>query len=136
MADQSSAPIGFCTKCNHPIPLDHPYAWCSECGERLPEELQARLPRLRKISEAAAADRARIKAEQPEAYYGPVEILGRPMRCLICQHDRFSQREIHLPSALAPFLEDEIEGPIVINFVCGKCGYVHRFSQRKRPDAP
>lgn len=135
MDHSPSDPIGSCARCGQPIPLDHPYAWCSACGEPLPEELQARLPRLRKISEDAAADLARIKAEQQteEAYYGPVEIVGRPLRCLICQHDRFSRREIHVPAAL---LGDEFENPVVINHVCGKCGFVHRFSQRKRPDAP
>ncbi len=35
-----SPEIGRCPNCNTPIRQDHPYAWCSECGNALPVELR------------------------------------------------------------------------------------------------
>jgi hypothetical protein len=35
-----SPEIGRCPNCSTPIRQDHPYAWCSECGNGLPEELR------------------------------------------------------------------------------------------------
>jgi hypothetical protein len=32
--------IGRCPNCSTPIRQDHPYAWCSECGNGLPQELR------------------------------------------------------------------------------------------------
>jgi hypothetical protein len=38
-------------KCGKPIRVDHPYSWCSECGEPLPGGIKAQLPSVREISE-------------------------------------------------------------------------------------
>jgi hypothetical protein len=35
-----SPEIGRCPNCSTPIRQDHPYAWCSECGNGLPQELR------------------------------------------------------------------------------------------------
>lgn len=38
--------VAECPSCRRPIGQSHPYTWCSECGERLPEEILARLPQI------------------------------------------------------------------------------------------
>ena len=32
--------IGRCPNCSTPIGRDHPYAWCAQCGNPLPEALR------------------------------------------------------------------------------------------------
>lgn len=39
--------IGRCPNCQTAIRRDHPYAWCSECGNALPVEMQNELGALR-----------------------------------------------------------------------------------------
>jgi len=69
LAEDISAPVATCPnpKCGKPIPLNHPYSWCAECGERLPASIQARLPRLRENEARAAAERAAMQG-RPEPY--------------------------------------------------------------------
>lgn len=49
MTDIASPIVTSCPhpECGAPIREDHPYAWCTACGQALPEAIQQRLPRLR-----------------------------------------------------------------------------------------
>lgn len=43
---ESAEVIASCPnpECGEPIQADHPYTWCSECGEPFPEEIKVQLP--------------------------------------------------------------------------------------------
>ena len=41
-------------KCAKPIWNDHPYDWCKECGDPLPDDIKAQIPKVRDRSAAAA----------------------------------------------------------------------------------
>ncbi|MEP7010552.1 MAG: hypothetical protein ABJC13_09540 [Acidobacteriota bacterium] len=74
----SGSEIGSCPTpgCGKLVPLDHPYSWCIHCGERLPEEILARIRRP-KIEEKpdrwALPNRARISRRN---WYSILGILG------------------------------------------------------------
>lgn len=57
----------------------------------------------------------------------PVEILGNPMRCEICDHDRFFQREGKIQTTGMTFLELDWLNQSANCVVCAQCGYVHWF---------
>ncbi|HEY2294947.1 MAG TPA: hypothetical protein VGM86_29945 [Thermoanaerobaculia bacterium] len=67
MAEEISAPVATCPNpsCGKPIPRGHPYSWCAECGQELPAEIQARLPRLRENEARAATARAALTRGKP-----------------------------------------------------------------------
>lgn len=98
-----------------------------ECGERLPEELQSQLPRIREGRTKAAAELANL-AKQDIRGAAPVEILGRPLLCIICQHDHFFRREVDWPTvAAAAFLGISLGAASGTYLICAACGYVHWF---------
>ena len=60
-----------------------------------------------------------------EREVGAVEVQGRTLRCLICSHDMFSQREIDVSApGLAFFTQADARAHCA---VCARCGYVHMF---------
>ena len=54
-----------------------------------------------------------------------VNVLERPLRCVVCGHDRFYPRTAQLHSGVASFFDVELLGPTCTCVVCGACGYVH-----------
>jgi hypothetical protein len=80
-----SEPIASCPHCREPVRSDHPYAWCSKCGERLPEDVQAQLPRLREIAMKASAARAGLQQEQSAGLRlaDDAEVIARLYRRLV-----------------------------------------------------
>jgi hypothetical protein len=70
LAEDISAPVATCPipTCGKPIPYDHSYACCAECGQDLPAEIQARLPRLQERKARVATARAERQGS-PEPYY-------------------------------------------------------------------
>jgi hypothetical protein len=50
-------------KCGKPIWDDHPYSWCAECGEPLPEGIRAQIPQLQRLAAEVAQERARRAAQ-------------------------------------------------------------------------
>ena len=109
-------------ECEKPIWTDHPYFWCFECGEKLPKRIQERLPRLQEIKEQAAAERANLAVRKSEAAES-VEVLGRPLHCAICGHDRFLRREATV-GTFQLFSQLDWEAYC---FACDRCGYLHWF---------
>jgi len=57
----------------------------------------------------------------------PLQILGNPMRCEICDHDRFYQREGMINTAGMTFLELDWLNRSATCVICSRCGYVHWF---------
>lgn len=57
----------------------------------------------------------------------PMVVEGHQLRCEICQHDRFFEREGQLNTALATFFNFDFANPTARCLVCANCGYVHWF---------
>src|SRR4051812_49422213 len=76
------AEVARCPACHHAIFDDHPYAWCKECGESLPQEIRALLPSQQGPTGAPASadDAAPEDAETVDPGYRSAEAfaLARP----------------------------------------------------------
>lgn len=57
----------------------------------------------------------------------PVEVLGNPMKCEICGHDRSFQGEGKIQTTGMTFLELDFLNPSTDCVVCEQCGFVHWF---------
>ncbi|MDJ0916170.1 MAG: hypothetical protein QNJ05_00300 [Woeseiaceae bacterium] len=57
----------------------------------------------------------------------PVMIEGKPLHCLICEHDRFYRRRIQLNTRGLTFLKLDWLNRTGQGVVCERCGYVHTF---------
>ena len=57
----------------------------------------------------------------------PIEIMGRELKCLICGHDRFLQREAQLNTSLATLFNVDFVNPSGQCLICNQCGYIHWF---------
>ncbi len=51
MADAGKQQVARCPspKCGKPIWDDHPYGWCSACGDPLPDDIKVLLPKLQQV---------------------------------------------------------------------------------------
>jgi hypothetical protein len=56
-----------------------------------------------------------------------VEVLGHPMRCEICKHDRFYSREGKVQTTAMTFFDLDWANASATCLVCEQCGYVHWF---------
>ena len=130
MAEAPSERIANCPNpdCRSPILSNHSNPWCLECGERLPEDVQLRLPRVQETRTKAAAAMADL-VKQSGDIAQPFEVLGRPMTCVVCWHDRFFRKELDLRAAAASLFDDNnLTSAKGTCLVCSRCGYVHWFS--------
>ena len=64
-----------------------------------------------------------FEKDQPES----VAVKGRPLRCVVCQHDYFYERRAQLHGGVATFFNLEWASPTCTCVVCAHCGYVHWF---------
>lgn len=60
-------------------------------------------------------------------HFGPIEVQGRPLRCIICSNSTFWAHEIQLGTPLFSFLEIDEWNRLAQCAVCERCGYVHMF---------
>ncbi len=56
-----------------------------------------------------------------------VNIVGRDLQCLVCDHDLFWEREAQLNTAAATFFKFDWANATGKCHVCAKCGYIHWF---------
>lgn len=70
-----------------------------------------------------------------EEHATPVLILGKELRCLVCDGDLFWQREGMLNTASAMFLNFAWANPRVTCVICAFCGFIHWFAPLKKLDA-
>ncbi len=56
-----------------------------------------------------------------------VEIGGRPLKCVVCDHDEFTEREALLNTAGLTLLGLDWANKPATCFVCDSCGYIHWF---------
>jgi hypothetical protein len=72
--------------CGAPIRENHPYSWCSKCGERLPDSIQHQLTKLRELDAKAQSTReglARSNSEIEAVPLSRVEAVARLYRHLV-----------------------------------------------------
>ncbi len=55
MPKPHETPVASCPKCGAAISDAHPYTWCSKCGEKLPPQVTAKLPKIEAVQAAQAA---------------------------------------------------------------------------------
>ena len=65
--------------------------------------------------------------EEPQV----VEVHGRALRCLVCEHDTFYRRQAQMHGRLATMFNVEWTAPTCDCVVCSQCGYVHWFFPMK-----
>jgi hypothetical protein len=58
-----------------------------------------------------------------------VTVVGKPLHCEICKHNRFWHRRAQLHTAVASFFNFEWIAPSADCMVCAQCGYIHWFLQ-------
>jgi DNA-directed RNA polymerase subunit RPC12/RpoP len=115
MKETARQEVGRCHHCGTPIWSDHPYAWCSECGERLPDDIKAAFPR----------------AQSPRAETGTaLEVEGKAVPCPICGHDRFWTRKTLMDTRGASLFGVDWVNPTAMNYICNRCGHVLWFLRR------
>jgi hypothetical protein len=56
-----------------------------------------------------------------------IEVNGRPLRCVVCQHDTFYRRSAVLSGAAASFFNLDWASPSCVCLVCSGCGHIHWF---------
>jgi len=65
--------------------------------------------------------------EPTAKYSAPIQVAGIDLRCQICQHDHFFERQGQLNTrALTLFRLDWIN-PAARCLICANCGYIHWF---------
>ena len=57
----------------------------------------------------------------------PAVVEGHTLRCEICTHDRFFEKEGQLNTPVATFFNLDFVNPSARCLVCANCGYVHWF---------
>lgn len=73
-------------QCGETIREDHPYSWCSKCGEPLPDSIQHQLPKLRQVDANAQSAREAISksdAEDKSVPFSRVEAVAQLYRRLV-----------------------------------------------------
>jgi hypothetical protein len=57
----------------------------------------------------------------------PVDVLGEPLECHVCKHDRFRRRRAQLNTAVCSFFNLDWANKSATCVVCDRCGYIHWF---------
>lgn len=66
---------------------------------------------------------ARTNHDEPTT----VEVLGRPLRCYVCEYDNFWHRNVQLNTGLATFFNFDWIDPSATCCICARCGHIHWF---------
>ncbi|MEU6128934.1 hypothetical protein ABZ805_07160 [Saccharopolyspora sp. NPDC047091] len=61
-------------------------------------------------------------------------VLRRPFRCVVCEYALFWSRQIKMNTGGAEFLDLAWANRSATGLICARCGYVHEFAGRKRPE--
>ena len=121
MTETERRELGQCHHCGTKIWSDHPYAWCSGCGNSLPAAIKAQLGR----SHPSQASQASESEEGTT-----LEVEGKTVPCPICGHDRFWTRKTLMDTRGASFFGVDWANPSAVNYICNRCGHVLWFLGR------
>ena len=61
----------------------------------------------------------------------PTQVAGIDLRCQICRHDQFFERQGQLNTAVASLLNLDWVDPTTRCLIRANCGYIHWFVQEK-----
>ena len=71
MGKPYGAEVATCPNCRKPVGNRHPYTWCVECGEPLPEQIKALIPELAEsVSQPGSTSPERTQVRAPDR--GPI----------------------------------------------------------------
>ena len=56
-----------------------------------------------------------------------VQVAGRMLRCLVCDHDRFTRREVSMNTAGMSLMGLDWANKKADGAICLQCGFVHAF---------
>ena len=56
-----------------------------------------------------------------------INILGKQLKCHVCDNDQFFRREAQLNTKMASIFNVEWINPSGICAICSRCGYIHWF---------
>lgn len=57
----------------------------------------------------------------------PRTVNGKPLLCLVCQHDQFKEREALLNTSVATFFDLDWANRKAKCIICAECGFIHWF---------
>jgi hypothetical protein len=60
-----------------------------------------------------------------------VRIEGEPLRCLVCRHARFWQRNVEITPSMAELFSIEQAKATVACYICDRCGHIHWFMPQR-----
>ncbi len=60
-----------------------------------------------------------------------VEIFGKELSCLICNHQKFWKKEVQLNTKIATLFNLAWANKSAICVICENCGYIHWFHPSK-----
>lgn len=102
-----------CPTCGDELPSKHYLVTdmlCRSCFEKLPEEERKRL--------LLAVES--LEKQEPGARI----VADHPLRCPICEHERFWKRKTLMNTPGLTFFGVEWANRQAVNFVCERCGHV------------
>lgn len=112
---------------------------CSQCSEQIEDQFEVCWKcgtSKTGIADPGFARRTKADAEQQPSGRGRhlfgtaperATVAGIGIRCEICRHERFFQREAQLHTAVATFFDLGWLNPTATCLVCARCGYIHWF---------
>jgi hypothetical protein len=59
-----------------------------------------------------------------------VDLVGKPLKCVLCSHEHFHRRKAHLDTALPGGLHPEWHDQAAWCLVCDQCGHILWFLQK------
>jgi len=118
MKETERRDLGQCPHCGAKIWSDHPYAWCSECGNSLPAAIKTQLAG-QQTSQASPSEQGNT-----------LVVEGKTIPCPICGHDRFWTRQTLMDTRGASLLGVDWASASALNYVCNRCGHVLWFLRK------
>ena len=101
-----------CPSCSTAIGSEHPYTWCAECGNPLPDAVRALIPSL----VASATAREDLATRQRQSVKSHVSESG-DLQCIAC-----GSNQLHSGPRGYSFFGGGIFGSAQIVITCLKCG--------------
>ena len=118
MKETERRELGQCHHCGTKIWSDHPYAWCSGCGNSLPAAIKTQFAGSHPSQASPSEEGTTLAVE------------GKSIPCPICGHDRFWTRKTLMDTRGASFFGLDWASSSAVNYVCNRCGHVLWFLRR------
>ena len=120
MDEMERRELGECDHCGTKIWSDHPYSWCSECGNSLPAAIKEQ------FAESHPAQAQASPSEQGTT----LVVEGKTIPCPICGHGRFWTRKTLMDTRGSALFGFDWANASAVNYICNRCGHVLWFLGR------